>query len=207
MSGASVANKVNKAMIKVGSKLGFPCTVYRPDGYMNPLQDKNIVFENLSVAFSVDEAFVRNPVDELDHYKIYIFNKGQEGDILIFEDGRTLILTEMEPIRAPAGILANDRMSMFRSQSTPTLDVKISLVLINENVPCAVKIKPTSTVSVQFTTMKSGQSNLEIWTWMPVNDILISDVIEIDGSRFIVTSVNSAVKGTKITANSTILGK
>ena len=208
MSGTSVANKVNKAFTKVSSKLGFQSKILRPDGYTNPTQEKNLVKE-LMVSWSVDENFVKNPVDELDHYKVYISNNEiQLGDIIVCEEqATTLIITEIQPIRTPAGILANERMTISRSMATPLLDKKTTLVEVALDVPCAVKIGKAAQGSVQHTTMKTGTSVLEIWTWMPAQDVLLADVIDVLGTRYLVNSVNSSTKGTKITATSMSTGK
>lgn len=201
MSGTSIAKKVNKAMGKVGSKLGFPCNIYRPENYTNPLQDKNLVATGL-VAFSVDETFVRNPVDELAHYKVYVgTDRAQVGDILVFDD-KTIVVTEMEPIRTPTGILTNDLVNIYRPVPTPTLPNKITLSQLFEGVPCAIKIKSASSFNTPNVATSVGTTNIEMWTWMPANQVFMSDVIEWNGSRFTINSVNATVKGTKVTATS-----
>lgn len=199
MSGASIARKIDKAMSKVGKKIGFPCLIYRPDGYANPLQADNIVEDSVNVAYSVDEAFAKNPVDELDHYKVYVTTaNAQVGDILLFDTGTTIVITEMEPIRTPSGILANDRIAVYRPTATPLLANKITLTKLSENVPCAVKIKTAATFGQPNVNTSTGTTNLEIWTWMPVDQVQLSDTIELGTSRFTVNSVNASSKGTKI---------
>ena len=208
MSGLQVARKIDKAMTKVGAKIGFNCVVYRPDGYANPLQDKNIVSSQVKVAYSVDDAFVKNPVDELSHYKIYVSAaQAQVGDILLFDDGKTIVMTEMESIRTPSGILANDRISVSRSQATPLSDTKITLTELCSNVPCAIKIKSASTFSQPNVALSTGTTNLEIWTWMPANEIVLGDTLDWNSKRFIVNSVDATSKGTKLTATSTTKGR
>ncbi len=208
MSGNSINKKINKAAGKVSGKLGFTCDLYRPDNYVDPLADRNYL-ETLQVAWSVDESFSKNPVDELDHYKVYISNeKAFVGDWLVCEEhGKTFAITETDPIRISAGIMCNDRMNILRSQATPLLDVKISLVEVCSQVPCAIKVGNASAVSIQYTDGRSGQSNITVWSMIPIDDVQIGDVLETRNNRWTVTSLNNSSKGTKITASSNTPGK
>jgi hypothetical protein len=206
MSGASIAAKINKAMTKVGAKVGFLCVQYRPDLYDDPIAERNAI-ASLSVAWSVDESFSKNPVDELSHYLIYVSNDLIKlGDILISEFA-TLIITGIEPIRTPTGILANDRIDIYRPTSTPELDIKNTLIKNSSNVPCAVKIGKAASFSVPNTSLKSGMTNLEVWTWMPIHEVAINDVLIFKENRYLITSVNGSDKGIKIHANSMVAGK
>lgn len=204
MSGKSVAAKIDKAMGKVSKKLGFACQQYRPDNYTDPLDARNLVNESLQVAWSVDEAYVKNPVDELSHYIVYISGATvQPGDIIqSIDQVRTIVITDVEQIRIPSGILADDRMNVYRSMPTPTADIKISLVQIAENVPCAMKIGNGQTTSIASVATSTGTTTLDCWTWMPAEDVQMGDVIEWRGQRFALTTVNSTGKGTKIKATS-----
>lgn len=208
MSGAKVARKVDKAMTKVGKKIGFPCTVYRPDSYANPLQDKNIVQEGVNIAFSVDAAFARNPVDDLTHMQVFASSDViQVGDIVVCENPPTSIVIEsLDPIRTPSGILANMRMDLYRSVFTPHADKKTSLQMVGEDIPCAVRFGSTG-VSIQNSTMSGGKSTVEVWTWMPVSYAQFNDVLEIRGVRYTVNAMSSTDKGTRISAVSTESGK
>lgn len=207
MSGLSVAKKVNKAMTKVGKKLGFQCTVYRPDSYSNPFQDKNILSENM-IAFSVDQAFVRNPVDDLTHMIVYAASSVvRVGDIIVCNEPQTTIVVDsLDPIRAPSGILANERMNLFRSVLTPLADKKTSLQQLGELIPCAVRFGSTG-VNLVNAGMASGKSTVEVWTWMPVPFIEYNDVIDIRGNRYSISAFSSTEKGTQITATSIAAGK
>lgn len=206
MSGKSVAAKINKAMTKVGNKIGFISDVYRPDNYAQPVDDRNRILDNVSIAWSVDEGFVKNPVDELSHYIVYAADL-QVGDIIVCEEqGTTLVLTELDPIRAPAGILANDRVDVYRSVFVGG-NVKHEFNLVAFEVPCAVKVGKAAPVTAPNTTMKSGMTHIDVWTWMPVDEIQINDVIDWRDNRFLVNSVNASDKGTKIIATSMKAGK
>jgi len=208
MSGNSINRKINKAAGKVSKKLGFTCVLYRPDNYVDPLADRNML-ESLQVAWSVDEAFVKNPVDELDHYKLYVSNEvGQRGDWLLCEEHeKTFAITDTDPIRISSGILCDDRMNILRVQATPELDVKMSLVEVCSSVPCAIKVTGASAVSIQNTNGKSGQSNISVWSMIPIDDVRIGDVLETRNNRWTVTSLNNSSKGTKIQASSNVAGK
>lgn len=206
MSGKSVAAKINKAMAKVGGKIGFPCSVYRPDNYSQPVDDRNRVIDSVQVAWSVDESFTKNPVDELAHYIVYVSDL-EVGDIVVCEEQEmTFVLTDIEPIRAPAGILANDRIHVYRSQFVGG-DKLNELSIIAHDVPCAVKIGKAAPVTLPNTSMKSGMTVIDVWTWMPVDELQINDVFEWRGNRFLVTTVNSSDKGTKVSAQSMKAGK
>lgn len=207
MSGASVAAKINKAMGKVSKKIGFTCRQYRPDVYADPIDNRNEI-ATMQVAWSVDESFVKNPVDELAHYLVYVSGDVvQLGDIFVCDEpSTTLIITDLDPMRVPAGIRADDRMNVYRSSFVGG-DKKTELVMEAHQVPCAIKIGKASAVGTPNTTMRSGMTSLDIWTWMPVQDVQIGDVVETLNTRFLVTSVNSSVKGTKITANSMKAGQ
>lgn len=207
MSGTSVAAKINKAMGKVGTKIGFLCAVYRPDNYAEPVDDRNRIIDAISVAWSVDDNFAKNLTDELDHYKVFVSSDLiYLGDIIV-SDSVTLIITDIDPIRVPAGIRADDRLNIYRSQFVAGNDKKTQLNLIAYQVPAAIKIGKSSAVSLPNTSMKSGLTNIDVWTWMPADDLQISDVIEWRDNRFLVTSVNATNRGTKISATSTRAGK
>lgn len=208
MSGAKVAKKVDKAMTKVGKKIGFPCTVYRPDSYANPLQDKNIHQENVNIAFSVDAAFARNPIDDLTHMQVYASSDViQVGDIVVCTNPpASIVIESLDPIRTPSGIMANDRMDLYRSVYTPLADKKTSLQLVGEKIPCAVRYGSVG-VSIQNANMSGGKSTVEIWTWMPVSYTQFNDVVEVRGVRYTVNAMSATDKGTRITAVSTESGK
>ena len=211
MSGASIAAKVNLGLKKAASKVGFPAKLYRPDNYNYPLNDRNYVTK-LDIAWSVDESFAKNPVDELDHYKIYAPASGfVVGDFLVSDSyGKTFVITELEPLRVPAAILVNDRMSVHRTEYTPAEDVKTQLVEYYGELPCAVKWKAAASNSgglSPVSSMKGGQSQVEVWTWVSPDTIKLNDVLEIGDNKFQVTSCQCTSKGTKILAISTVAGK
>lgn len=211
MSGAFIAKKVNFGLSKAASKAGFPVKLFRPDNYDNPLDERNYRV-SLVVAWSVDSSFSKNPVDELDHYKIFASNDNfQLGDLILAEDqGKTFVITELEPMRVPAGILVNDRMSVLRTILQPTENVKTKLVHYYTDLPCAVKFKGAAGSTNGLTpvsSMKGGQSQIEVWTWVPADSIKMTDVIEVNGNKYSITSCQSTSKGTKISAISQVVGK
>lgn len=210
MSGASIAKKVNLGLRKAASKVGFSAKLYRPDNYNNVLDDRNFI-KNLVVAWSVDDSFAKNPVDELDHFKIYVSNEDvQVGDMILAADqGKTFVIVETEPMRVPAGILVNERVTVYQTEYTPTADVKTQLVEKYVALPCAVKWNraSTSTSGLPVSSMKTGQSQVEVWTWVTPNSITLNDVLEIGGVKFNVQSCQSTSKGTKVIAVSTVAGK
>lgn len=210
MSGSSIAKKVDLGLKKVAKKVGFRTALYRPDNYNNPLGDRNFVSQ-LDVAWSVDEQFKKNPVDELDHYRIYTPASGvQLGDLILSVDqGKTFVIVEIEPMRVPAGIMVNDRVTVLRTENTPDQDVKTQLVPYFTQLPCAVKWSSTSNNQglSPVSTMRGGQSQVEVWTWVTPGTIRLGDVLEINDLRFVVSSCQSTSKGTKINGISTVAGK
>lgn len=211
MSGANIAAKVNLGLRKAANKVGFPAKVYRPDNYYDALEQRNY-HSSLNVGWSVDDGFKKNPVDELEYYKIYAPSDAFElGDLVQAEQqNKTFVIVELEPMRVPAAVLVNDLMTVHRTVFTPSDDVKTKLVAQNLDVPCAVKWKQASASNgglSNVSTMKSGMSQVEVWTWMPAGAVKIDDVLEIEGKKFKVDSCQSTAKGTKISAISTVVGK
>lgn len=210
MSGANIAAKVNLGLRKAAAKVGYPVKLYRPDHYFNPLDDRNFV-ETLMTAWSVDDGFQKNPVAELDYYKLFVpADSVQPGDFIMSEDqGKTFVVTEVQPMRAPAGILVNDRVTVLRTENTPDQDVKTQLVPYFTQLPCAVKWSSTSNNQglSPVSTMRGGQSQVEVWTWVTPGTIRLGDVLEINDLRFVVSSCQSTSKGTKINGISTVAGK
>lgn len=211
MSGKSIAKKVDKGLKKAASKVGFDVKLYRQDNYNNALSDRNFR-KNMVCAWSVDEAFAKNPVDELDHFLLYAPNgEFQVGDLVVStEHNKTFVVVELEPIRVPAAVLVNDRATLYRVQNTPDQDVKTQLVAYYTQLPCAVKFKSAAknTQGMQpISSMTPGQSTVEIWTWVTPGTVKFNDVLEINGVRFFVSSCESTSKGTKISAISTQAGK
>ena len=211
MSGASIAAKVNRGLAKAASKVGFPAKVYRVDNYFNPLEDRNY-FSSIVVGWSVDDSFKKTPADELAYYKLYASSDNfKVGDFVHSESQcKTFVVVELEQLRTPAAVLVNDKITVHRTIFTPSEDVKTKLVEQFIDVPCAISWKQASASNgglSNVSTMKSGLSQVEVWTWMPTGSVKIDDVLEIDGKKFKVDSCQSTNKGTKISAISTVVGK
>lgn len=205
MSGATIDRKIAKGFAKVGKKLGYTCQVYRPDNYINPLADRNLL-RSVPISWTEDKAFEKNPEAVLVPFIVYCdYTVLQAGDFLV--NGalqKTLVVTEVNPIRGAVGYQVQDRIDVLRTVYTPTADKKTSFEEVITDLPAAVEYKSAAAVDGALTTvtssMKSGQSTIEAWTWVTPGLVKLSDVLVLNDVRYQVTSVNTTSKGTKIQA-------
>lgn len=205
MSGATIDRKIAKGFAKVGKKLGYTCSVYRPDNFINPLADRNLL-RSVPISWTEDEAFSKNPEGTLVPYIVYCdYTVLQAGDFVV--NGtlqKTLVVTEVNPIRGAVGYQVQDRIDVLRTVYTPTQDKKTSFEEVITNLPAAVEYKSSTAVDGALKTvtsnMQSGQSTIEVWTWVTPGLVKIADVLVVNGSRYQVTFVNTGSGGTKIQA-------
>lgn len=212
MAGASFDRKVAKAFAKVGKKVGYACTIYRPDTWVNPLQDRNIL-KQTTMSWSEDESFAKNPEALLTYFTLYTdYSSLELGDILTLPAlSRTFIVTEITPIRGSVGVQCNNKADVLRPVFDMTADKKSSFNAVMTEVPLVLEYKSASQTAnaLQGVSAKlgSGQSTIEAWTWVPPGSVQLNDVLEVNGLRFQVTSVSSTEKGTFISGISTKVGK
>lgn len=210
MSGASIDKKIAKGFAKVGKKLGYNCDVYRVDNYFEPLGDRNKL-RKMVISWTEDRSFEKNPEGVLVPFIVYCdYTSLQAGDFLVSSIGKTLVVTEVNPIRGAVGFQVPDRLTVLRTVYTPTADKKTALEEVITDLPVAVEYKQASAVDGALTTvtssMRSGQSTIEVWTWVTPGLVKISDVLDLNGVRYQVTSVNTTAKSTKISALATKAG-
>lgn len=211
MSGATIDRKIAKGFAKVGKKLGYTCKLYRPDSFVNPLADRNLL-RSVPISWTEDKSFEKNPEGVLVPYIVYCdYTALQAGDFIVNEAlQKTLVVTEVNPIRGAVGFQVLDKIDVLRTVYTPTADKKTSFEEVIVELPAAVEYKSAAAVegALQTTTssMKSGQSTIEVWTWVTPGLVKISDVLVLNSLRFQVTAVNTTAKGTKIQALATKAG-
>lgn len=210
MSGKSIQNTLNRAFNAVGRILGWQFNVYRPVNWLMPVQDANFA-GSYTVSASPDESFAAE-IDELSKFKLYVNSERiEEGDILhSAELDRTYIVFSKLELRPSIGVLCSDRMKVLR----PTLvegDKPRGFEELGFEIPIAIKITGTTStdgaLKITSSTLNTGSSNIEVWTWLPPDFIHINDVIEINSVRFLVTFAQNTSRGTKIKAVATKVTK
>ena len=210
MSGKSIQNTLNRAFNTVGKILGWEFSVYRPTNWLNPVQDANFVGK-YTVSTSKDENFVMED-EELTKFRLFInADRVQLGDILHSEElEKTYVVFDKVELRAPLGVLAQDRFNVLRPTLT-TGDKPRGFETIGTEIPGALKIAGTSTtdgaLKVTTATLNSGSHQIEVWTWVPANFIRINDVLELNDIRYLVNFAQTTGKGTKLRATSTKVTK
>lgn len=212
MSALSIDKKIARGFAKVGKKLGFAFNLYRPDGYTMPLQDRNRVM-TVPMTWSKDESFTTNPEPTLDYFILYCdYTVLAVGDIMrsVTED-RTFLVSEINPFRGAVGVQTNESMSILRTVYTPAADTKTALQEVVTDMPCAFQFQGAASndagLSTVSSSMTSGQSQIEVWTVLPVSAVKLADVLEVNGNRYLITSLDAAAGGIKIKAKSTRAGK
>jgi len=207
MSGNSLQKVINNSLKLVGKNTGFKYAQYRPDTYTNPLETRNYIAD-VMVAISVDEAFKKSP-DELEEFFFYVDPTSVNlGDILYSTDlAKTYVVTDKMELRAPRGVLAQDRFNILR----PVLlsgDVKTGFSQIGTAIPAAVKVvgAKDSHVVAKNATLGASSHEIEMWTWITPGFIHLNDVIEINSLRYLVTFAQSNAKGTNLKLKSTKVG-
>lgn len=211
MSVGKINSKLAKAFAKVGNKIGYVFSLYRADSLIDPLSDRNRIL-SVPLTWSKDDAFSTNPEPVLDYFKLFCdFTVLRVGDILHHaSEGRTFLVYEITPLRGAVGVQCNKRMNVFRPVHTPLANKKTALSQVVSNMPCAVQSIGASSsdgaLSSVRSSMSTGQTKLEVWTVFPADTVKLSDIIEISGARYIVTSLDNVSAGVKITAFSTKAG-
>lgn len=212
MSGKSIQRTLNNAFSVVGRVLGWEFTIYRPVSWVIPMSDANFI-GTLLMSASPDEAYAKNPTDELDKFMLYCNTSLLEvGDILTsVELDKTYIVFDKTELRAVIGVLSGDKFDLLRPTHTPGADKPMGFEQIATQVPAAVKLVGSTAdagaLKITSSIMTSAASELEVWTWMPTGFVAIGDVLEFNGYRYLITFVQNSSKGTKIKARSTKVGK
>lgn len=207
MSAATINRKIARGFAKVGKKLGYQFTLYRPDVYINPLEPRNGLL-TAPMSWSKDEQFKANPEPTLAQYTIYCdFTVLKEGDIVhSAEINRTFIINEINQLRGAVSFQASDLFTVKRPTFDANADVKSSLVDIIVNMPGAIQYSNAKQSAAQNTQLKAAQSGIEVWTWLPVDSVQLGDVLEFNSKRFLISSVDTSAVGMKIRAESTKVG-
>lgn len=207
MAGKQIAKILDKAFQKVGNVLGWDFKHYRPDIWVQPLQDRNQIGV-IKLSATVDDGYTTVPKD-LDEYKLYTDgSKLQPGDILYSDElSKTYVVTEKQELQVTKGVLANDRINLLRPVST-TGDVKRSFEQLASLVPAAVTIRGSSKSAgvLRSTTssMQTAQHEIEILTWLP--DAQLNDVVELNGNRYVVLFVDRSDESCRLQLRSTKVG-
>jgi hypothetical protein len=211
MTAATINRKIARGFAKVGKKLGYQFNLFRPDNYINPTEQRNSLL-SAPMSWSKDEQFKTNPEPTLAQYIIYCdFTVLQVGDVINAPSiARTFIINEINELRGAVSFQASDMFDVLRPIYTPLADVKTSFEPVVTNMPGAVQYTTATSNDAALTSitssMKSGQSQVEIWTWLPVDHVHLNDVIVVNAKRFIVTSIDSSAVGVKLRALSTKAG-
>lgn len=212
MSAVAINRKIARGFAKVGKKLGYAFSLYRPDSYITPLADRNLVM-TLPLTWSKDEGFSQNPEPTLDYFTLYAdYTLLKTGDILNqATEGRTFIVHEVNPLRGAVGVQCNTKMNVLRPVYTPTQDTKTSFEEVVLDMPCVFESTGAASNDGALTTvtssMTAGQSQVDIWTVIRPGTIKLADVLEVEGGRYIIISIDAVFSGVKIKAKSTRAGK
>lgn len=210
MSGATIDKKVRNAFKKVGNLTGFSFDHYRASDMLIPMRDANLV-GSWKTGFSQDEQFTQTPDDTLKYYKLYMdYGALAVNDILYSNEvPATFVVLQNTKIRGAVGVLCTHFVDVHRPRSTPTADKKITLDEIGRSVPCAVEYvagaAESGAMSNVPSSLKTGSSNVKVWFGLNQGDILINDVLKVDGCSFRVKSVTFA-NGLKVVAESVKAG-
>lgn len=212
MSGESLQRTLDNAFSVVGNAAGFKFKHYRPDSYIQPFQDRNLVGE-VKIAASPDDGFAKNPHTDLELFKLYASTKSIElGDIFHSEYlSRTYVVLDKTELRVCMGVRCQDEIDVLRPIITSG-DKKTGFEIIGTGIPAVATVKGVTSSSgalgaVPRATLDASASNLDVWTWVTPGLIKLNDVLEINDQRYLVTQVDSTSKGTKISARSTKVGK
>lgn len=210
MSGSSLQKVLNNAFKIVGKTIGFSCTHFRPDNYINPTQDRNLI-GFITASFTPDDSFAQFGLDELAKYKVYASSAALElGDILYSQEtANTYTVIAKEELRPCTAVLTNDVLDVLR----PVLsngDKKTIFDTVCENLPCALKItggaQSAGALQGLNSPMSATNSEIEIWTWARAGTMKLNDVLFYNGSKFLVTFCQSTATGTIVRARSTKTG-
>lgn len=210
MSGASISKILDNAYKTVGTILGFNFNVYRTENYLYPTQSRNFIGA-LKVSFSVDESFKKNPTDQLDTYQVYTKSTSLElGDILVSDElKKTYVIIDKAELKPAVAVLAPEKFDLLRPVLS-TGDRKTTFETIMSQVPAAIKTNGTagSPGALQGTnsTLGASSSQLELWTWVSPSSIVLNDVLQINGNRYLVTFVQTDSSGTNLKLKSTKVG-
>jgi hypothetical protein len=211
MSGESLQRTLDTAFAVVGNAAGFKFKQYRPDSYIQPFQDRNLI-GNIKIAASPDDAFTKNPHDDLEKFKLYASSKAIEvGDILYSEYlNRTYIVFDKTELRCCIGIRCQDSIDVLR----PILlagDKKTGFEIVASGIPGVASVKSTKyTMGAMLAVPKgihdAGATEMEVWTWVTPNLVHLNDVLQIGDVKYLVIQVDSTTKGTKLLARATKVG-
>jgi hypothetical protein len=212
VSGASIDRKVAGALAKAGRLLGYDAVHYRPVDAVNPLQDRNIVGKT-RLAWSEDEGFSKTPDAPLAYFRLYADHRRlARGDLLaVPSQGRTFVVTSVEPIRGAVGVSADARADVLRPEYDVTADRKQTLRPVATAVPVAVATRGSAPNANALASVRSplstGQSTVELWAFAPQGTIQLNDVLQLGPDRFQVTGVSVEPGGTRVSAISTKVGR
>ena len=210
MSGPSLQKVLNNAFKVVGKVVGFQCTHFRPDNYVNPTQDRNLI-GFITASITPDDSFGQFGLDELAKYKVYASSAAlQLGDILYSQEtANTYTIIAKEELRPCTAVLTNDVLDVLRPALT-TGDRKTTLELVCENLPCALKITGSSqsagALQGMNSTMSTSNSEIEVWTWLQPGTVKLNDVLFYNGNKFLVVFAQSTQTGTILRARATKSG-
>jgi hypothetical protein len=210
MSGPSLLKTLNNAFGTIGKVVGFQCELYRPDNFMNPLQERNFI-GFIKASTTPDDSFSQHGIDELAKYKVYANASNlQVGDILRNPlMASVYIVIAKEELRPCTAVLTTNLVNVLRPSLTSG-DRKTIFTAIAENVPAAVKVVGASqtpgALQGMGSNMSSSNSELEVWTWTTPGTFKLNDVIEFDSQRFLITFCQSTASGTIVRARSTKTG-
>jgi len=207
MTAETINRKIARGFAKVGQKLGYLFDIYRPDSYSTPLGDRNLVM-TVPLSWSEDDAFKKNPEGTLVPFILFCdYTLLQPGDFVSNSViGRTFAVTEINPIRGAVAFQTPERVNILRTVFNATDDKKTGFEEVMRSLPAAIEFKSAGSADGILKTvnsnMKTGLSNLEMWTWVPAGSIKLNDVIEHSGKRWLIVSADSTSSGTRVSAMS-----
>lgn len=204
MSGASINKKLQKAHAKIGQKLGYKFKLYRSVDYLDPVQLKNYLGDQI-LSWSIDANF-KKPVNE-NYQQVNLFldtTNLQLGDIFVSEElDKKFVLINKDPLVTPQAIEATNTVSISRTTYSTVGGYHPELVEVAKNIPAAIfevggQSQPNAESAAQN---KSSTSKFALWIWLPVNNIKLDDVLTDDlGNKSRITSIEYSPVGYKITA-------
>ena len=204
MSGASINKKLQKANAKIGQKLGYKFKLYRSVDYLDPVQLKNYLGEQV-LSWSIDASF-KKPVNE-NYQQVNLFLDTanlQLGDIFVSEElNKRFVLINKDPLVTPQAIEATNTVSISRTEYSTVGGYHPELVEIAKNIPAAIfEVGGQSQPSAENTgSNKSSISKYALWIWLPVNNIKLDDVlVDNFGNKSRITSIEYSPVGYKLSA-------
>lgn len=210
MAGKNIARILDKAYSTVGRVLGYDFVVYRPDNWIQPLQDRNRI-TTIQLSPTVDDGYSATPRD-LDEFTLYANSSVlQRGDLVHNEElQQTYVVIDKFQLQPAKGVLAREKIDVLRPSQEIGSNFKRTFDQVGLQIPAAILTKgagqSSGVLRATSSSMTVGQSDLDLRTWVPTGFIKLNDVIELNGNRYIVTFAQQTAQGTTLSLKSTKVG-